>query len=256
MDKIIEIYKETKSIIKTSKILGLSREYITKHLKSNDIDVINYQNISRLDENIFEVINTEEKAYWIGFLYADGSVEVNKKGSIKIELTLQKEDLNHIIKFKTFLNSSHKIAYREKQKAYRISFRSKKLGSDLINKGCIPNKSLILKFPEENVVPNYLIKHFVRGYIDGDGSIQQRKFLVDHTPIFILSFIGTKEFLEALINKMNWKKLTLFRKNNTTNNTFQTQYESLEVRNMLDYLYKDSKISLDRKYKIIYLLPS
>lgn len=45
------------------------------------------------------------------------------------------------------------------------------MANDLINLGCIPRKTLVLKFPNESTVPKQLIKHFIRGYMDGDGCI-------------------------------------------------------------------------------------
>ena len=45
----------------------------------------------------FDKINTEEKAYWLGFLYADGSISSKED---KIELGLAEKDLHHIEKFK------------------------------------------------------------------------------------------------------------------------------------------------------------
>ena len=63
----------------------------------------------------------------------------------------------------------------------------------LKEKGCVPNKSLILKFPDSVIFSNKdLIRHFIRGYIDGDGClcITQNKC--------ILSILGTQEFLSDL----------------------------------------------------------
>lgn len=54
---------------------------------------------------------------------------------------------------------------------YRLACYSKKSYTDLINKGCGINKSLILKFPDETQVPQNLISHFIRGYFDGDGCV-------------------------------------------------------------------------------------
>ena len=93
----------------------------------------------------FEKIDTEEKAYWLGFLYADGSVGSKED---KIELGLAEKDLKHIEKFKTFMNINNKISYREKTKSYRMSFRSAQCKQDLINKGCVPKKIIDFKFPK------------------------------------------------------------------------------------------------------------
>ena len=92
----------------------------------------------------FETIDTEEKAYWLGFLYADGSVGSNDD---RIELGLAERDLHHIEKFRDFIGINNKISYREKTKSYRYAFKSQNCKQDLINKGCVPRKSLILKYP-------------------------------------------------------------------------------------------------------------
>ena len=142
----------------------------------------------------FEKIDTEEKAYWLGFLYADGSVGSKED---KIELGLAEKDLKHIEKFKTFMNINNKISYREKTKSYRMSFRSAQCKQDLINKGCVPKKSLILNFPNENQVPKYLIRHFIRGYFDGDGCFSRQLHNIIVSPT--VGFIGTKDFLEKIL---------------------------------------------------------
>ena len=116
--------------------------------------------------NHFEKIDTEEKAYWLGFLYADGSVGSKEN---KIELGLAEKDLSQVEKFKQFIGLDNKISYRKNTKSYRSSFRSQKCKQDLISQGCVPKKSLILTFPTEQQVSHSLICHFMRGYFDGDG---------------------------------------------------------------------------------------
>lgn len=115
----------------------------------------------------FEKIDTQQKAYWLGFLYADGSVSLKED---KIELGLAEKDYKQLEKFKNFLGITNNICYRPKTKSYRLSFRSQSCKRDLINKGCIPKKSLILQYPTFDQVPFYLMKHFIRGYFDGDGT--------------------------------------------------------------------------------------
>ena len=92
------------------------------------------------------------------------------------------------------MNINNKISYREATKAYRMSFRSDKCKADLINKGRVPRKSLILKFPTEEQVPRGLIRHFIRGYFDGDGWFS-------NTPsCFQVGIIGTEDFIKGFLN--------------------------------------------------------
>ena len=189
----------------------------------------------------FEIIDTEEKAYWLGFLYADGSVGSKED---KIELGLAEKDLKHIEKFRDFMNITNKISYRENTRSYRISFRSSKCKQDLINKGCIPKKSLILEFPNENQVPNNLIKHFIRGYFDGDG------WFTNTENCFQVGIIGTENFIKGFlntvenINKEN-KIFNVHRENGAKRYIFGAYND---VLNFLNWIYKDSHIYLDRKY--------
>lgn len=54
----------------------------------------------------------------------------------------------------------------------RIQISSKTLTADLLKLGCTPRKSLTLKFPNDGIFKsNDLIRHFIRGYFDGDGSV-------------------------------------------------------------------------------------
>ena len=189
----------------------------------------------------FEKIDTEEKAYWLGFLYADGNVS---KSEDKIELSLAEVDLKHIQKFKEFMGIENKICYREQQKAYRISFRSQSCKQDLIDKGCVPAKSLILKFPNEEQVPKELIRHFIRGYFDGDG------WFTNTEKCFQTGIIGTKEFIEGTFKYLEENNIKttckIFNKGNVFKYNLNSYYD---VKKFLNWIYKDSNIYLDRKYE-------
>lgn len=127
------------------------------------------------DEDYFENINTEEKAYWLGFLYADGYIQNNiSTCQFRVKLTLQQNDVDHIKKFAECLNSNNPIRdvhIKMNNKEYvakQISIYSHKMVADLYKLGCVQGKSLILKPP---TLKNDMAKHFIRGYFDGDGSI-------------------------------------------------------------------------------------
>ena len=190
----------------------------------------------------FEIIDTEEKAYGLGFLYAYGSVGSTDN---RIELGLAEKDLTHIEKFKEFIGVPNKISYRSQTKSYRYMFKSIPCKEDLIKQGCVPKKSLILKFPTEQQVPNYLIKHFIRGYFDGDG------WFTNTEKCFQVGIIGTENFINGFLEKV--KGLI-----NTDNTIFEVHRKDgakryvfgnyKDVLNFLNWIYKDSNIFLDRKY--------
>jgi DNA-binding transcriptional regulator WhiA len=216
---------------------------ISKNIRKMGILTNPHGKIS-LNSDIFEKIDTEQKAYWLGFLYADGSVYKDSKGHYRFELGLQQRDLEHIQKFKKFINSRHKISYRENTKSYRISFNDSKFCNDLITLGCVPKKSLILKFPTEAQVPKKLIRHFIRGYFDGDG------YLSKPPKQLTLDLLGTEEFLDCLLTHVDSTKKTLKKDKRHLNNTFKFSLCGNNARNFLKFIYKDAIVFLERKKEL------
>lgn len=240
--EILTMYEAGNSIRTISKIINIERHTISRILKENGYKIDNKKYHSK--ENVFEKIDSEEKAYWLGFLYADGYVS---KLNSSVELMIQDRDKEHLEKFKLFCESNHPIRYSEHiresgyvVKANKISIGSRKMHDDLIDKGCFQVKSLILKFPTEDQVPKSFIHHFIRGYLDGDGCIG-----IDNNSIFF-SIVGTENFLNGLqkIFKTN-------NKNHSGGNAFVYKVKgNKKALKILDYLYEDATIYLDRKYEI------
>lgn len=133
------------------------------------------------NEKFFEKIDDEHKAYWLGFLYADGYIEpIYRKDKIKafrIEIGLSIKDKNHLEKFLIDIDSNAPISYRKQmlgEKEYlscRVRINNTKICKDLMRLGCTTRKSLTLEFPSENILPSKYLKDFIRGYFDGDGCI-------------------------------------------------------------------------------------
>lgn len=222
---------------------------IDRHTFSNYLKSKNISTRKKISSNdtLFEKIDNEEKAYWLGFLYADGNVVYNiLKTEYRIELGLSIKDYSHIEKFKKFLNCNNKIKIRDKTKSCRIQICSKKMCEDLIKLGCFPKKSLILKFPNNNQVPEYLIKHFIRGYFDGDGCIS----IDNKKNTFSTSLLGTFEFTNYITKKYN-STLNKYH----INNTYTLRFKVKDALIFLYDIYNNSNIYLDRKFeKYNYLL--
>lgn len=241
----MEMYKRGKSTIQISKELGFDRYRFSQYMKRQGVYVSERPHKLLFSNNVFENIDTEEKAYWLGFLYADGCMRYDRK---MIELGLSIKDEGHLYKFRSFLNSKHKVSYKNNKlgKSCRISISDIKLYDDLIKQGCKPRKSLTLTFPTENQVPKYLHKHFIRGYFDGDGSITLTENTVG------INILGTREFLEGIklyVDILKNKTLYPLKYNKLDKNTYRIQFEGInDIRLFLEYIYKDSNIYLDRKF--------
>ena len=191
-----------------------------------------------INKDFFETIDSEEKAYWLGFLFADGYNDENRG---YIDVTLSPKDEAHLMKFKEAVSSEHPIT-KKKVGAYdavRLNFCSRKMSNDLANHGCVQAKSLILEFPTS--VPNELIHHFIRGYFDGDGSIVVN---LDKWT-FHTHLVGTERFLERVRLESGMTNTKLLRKGSVLTLTHGGRQNALKV---FKYLYKDATIYLERKY--------
>lgn len=229
------------------KMFKISRHKVADYLRDRGV-TINPHGKFGIDSKIFSIIDTEEKAYWLGFLYADGNVHKNKKGYYTIELGLKEGDVAHVEKFKDFLKSEHFIKYRSKTKSVRLIFSDQIIANDLIKLGCIPNKSLILKFPTEKQVPNDLIRHFIRGYVDGDGYISKRISKVSAKKSIVIDVVGTYEFLETMCKVLHLEFTKIIKKDKRhLSNTFSIGVYGENARNLGEFLYKNATIYLDRK---------
>lgn len=195
-----------------------------------------------LNHEAFVSIATEETAYWLGFLYADGCVMEKEQ---TVQLVLKEEDQAHIKAFRDFLSADYPISFDRKRNAVKLTVSSARLCASLIALGCTPRKSLSLTMP---ALPEHLAHHFVRGYFDGDGSA----CFVGGAPT--ISFLGNKAFLEQIKKVIDQDtnadgKLYPHYKTQVWYLIYRGQFKVPIVR---DWLYQNATIWLARKYTRLY----
>lgn len=205
------------------------------------------------DSNFFEKIDNEIKAYFLGFMYADGYV--NNKG---LKISLQEQDVDILNRFKKEIKFDGNLYFLERSKknpnwknVYTLSIYDRKIAQDLINKGCIQNKTFKIEFP--TFISHDLIRHFIRGYFDGDGYVGYR-FYKDKYLYIQSKFVSTENFCDEVIKLakselgINGYKETRHpeRNHNIRQLSFSGNKQSLKF---LDWIYEKSSISLNRKYK-------
>lgn len=195
----------------------------------------------KFDHDFFEIIDSEDKAYWLGFLYADGNVFDDYQ--TKVSIKLHERDESHLLKWQSAIKSCHRL-YRIEQNYLASVHYSRKMADDLIRHGCIPNKSLVLKFP---TLPNYLIRHFVRGYFDGDGCINIRKH--QKKPQVRVSFLGTEEFLNKIQNILGINNKMQLAGDNKLTRQFEVSGNKKAMK-IASWMYENSSVFLDRKKEI------
>lgn len=215
------------------------------------------------NEKFFKNIDSEEKAYWLGFLYADGCItrfyRNDKLKSMSLELTLQDSDKNHVVEFLKSLESNVPIQNKSigKYKASRVVINCTSMCRDLIDLGCTPNKSLTLTFPNDKILPSEHINHFIRGYFDGDGCVHysehdcynsQRGKSYNQTT-FVCSIVGTNEFLNEIKNTLSINGITSGKMTQKEGQkSFEIRiYGRENLKRFYDYIYCGSNIYMDRK---------
>ena len=262
IEDIIRLYTEEKmSINKLKPMFKLQHEDIKQVLIDNGIQPRSHRDSRKsydYDETYFSNINTPDKAYWLGFIYADGFITKREQGSPVFGITLaEQEPLDKINKA---MKSNKKIgvykktnSYSDKSIEYKLAFTSQQLVSDLEKWGCVENKTFKLKFPE--FLSEDLVPHFVRGYFDGDGSIYLHTQKANNKEYTMLGaqFSGIHDFLNEMIkhfNFLNEDEKCLYQDTRKQTDCWRIQLNSnLRALKLYHYMYKDCPmdICLSRK---------
>lgn len=250
---IVLPWKQGESLGKLSKKFNTTKEALSSQLKKLGYEVINKQTTIKFDDSIFDSIDTEEKAYWLGFIYADGNIKTTTKTTYRLTINLEIGDYKHLEKFNIFTKHSNfnvkTVKHGQECSWYACS---KHLWEILNSYGCTPCKSLTLKFPDESIfkesakyTKKELIRHFIRGYFDGDGCISYNRYKKELA--IRCSVLGTYDFISKL---KIWAELpdALIQERSTKNTYYNLKLDQTESIKFAKYLYENANIYLDRKY--------
>lgn len=239
VQEIIRKYEDGKSARQLGFEYDITDMVITSLLRRHNVFIRNRSDAKRtnqIKEDIFDTI-TEESAYWIGFILADGNVYHPKKRSKQLNIGLAERDWEHLEKFKKFIGSNKKLYYNNG--GVFISFYSNRIVEKLAEYGIVPRKSKIAKVPES--LKNN--RHFWRGLVDGDGWVNHNLLGLCGTFDVVSCF---KEFVYSVSNvvpRVNPQQ--------RTECCWEITYSAVYVRSILDVLYVDSCIFLDRKKLLV-----
>lgn len=224
------------------------------------------------NENYFENIDSEDKAYWLGFLMADGNVckpKDTRQGFIRI--TLQYNDIEHLEKFKRALNSNKPLYNYTRSsdgaKYASIQLSSQKMFDDLCKLGCVPRKSY--KNTWINLNNDELQRAFIRGYFDGDGTISKR-FEINTLYRVNIGIVGFSSNLKKFKNYLDESEIfgSIIIDNTREYNNGEPFGElkftnKKTAYNFLNFIYPENcsvylerKFLLAKKYKSLYNLNS
>jgi intein-encoded DNA endonuclease-like protein len=210
-----------------------------------------------------EKIDTQEKAYLLGFMYGDGTisnyVEKNNRIRFLTRISIHKDDENLIYSlhenFPFFNLGEYDFSKHNKNsgKQKSLAKSSKELYHDLLNNGVYPRKSYenkeMLKIPDIN---ENLISHFIRGFFDADGSIYIRAKRKNLITIEFCSVSKTFIYeLDSYLKSIDincWNINEKLPRGKSKQIVYQLVFiKTSEILKLIDFIYKDANISLQRK---------
>lgn len=211
-----------------------------------------------VDDTFFDEINTEHKAYWLGFLLADGYIVDSGHAKNSFGITLKSVDKSILEEFKKDLKTTYEVKDYQGHSNFngnnftveysRLLVRSKSICQKLKEYGFTTKKSYDAKFPL-SYVPENLLHHFIRGYFDGDGGFSKPGEKKWHT--YTMTFTGTIEIINdirKILGKENLKISKRYPERNN-NNASLAICGDFQIYKIGLWLYRDATIFLDRKYK-------
>lgn len=254
--EIIELYQnQNMSTVKIGKLYGCSHKKIAKILESYNIPRTGVgRRKYKINEEFFDKIDNQDKAYILGFLYADGCNYMPKQ---TISMSLQEEDFDILEKIRLCMENEHPLEYLDYsnkhdfgytyKNQWRMLIFSKHMCDSLNNLGMTPSKSLTLEFPK---IEKEFYRHFIRGYFDGDGSVYQRFVNENNKPV-ILTITSTSSFLEQIkqiISDELCIKAGIYDASNHNGITKVLSMTKGASKIFLDWLYADANLYMQRKY--------
>lgn len=249
-NKIIETYLENYSSQKTANIVGVSASYVYKFLKKEHNELLKKNNSIatgkprrkwKFNEHYFDEINAPNKAYILGFLYADG-YNYEKDGGLKIGIWNKDVEILDFISKELELKRPYEKC---KGQVLRLLAHSKYMSSILKKWGCGQAKTFKLVYPD--FLDKELHSSFIRGYFDGDGCI----YYLKHQATARLSYSGYIPFLESINKNLMEQIGTTNRKVypiNSNKGTGSLEYTRRDdIEKIERFMYGNSEFSLKRK---------
>ena len=257
-EKVIKHWKLNKDknrpITHLARECNVTPETYRKYLREVGYDPKGVVYKYKANRSFFNEIDSEKKAYWLGFITADGNITIKRGSYYILSISVAKKDKEILVKFLEDLEADFPIYSKYSPdpngsgkifEQFRVDISSKEICEGLIKHGCMPNKSLKVRIP--NLEDPYL-KHFLRGYFDGNGSIifNERRYLTVQVASSV-SFLN--DLIMLLESKLSITPKKIYRPKKAKNDKWGIwKCVTDEAERLLNYLYSDSTLYLERKY--------
>ena len=196
-----------------------------------------------LDIEYFKIIDSAEKAYWLGFLSGDAYATPK---SMTIGLSIV--DVDHLQKLRLALNCNNNLDYvvyhdlfKTEARFYRLQINDAKFAKYFLQ---YKDDKPILRIPR---IKSEYIRHFIRGILDADGCISVSDCISKSDKKIQLNFSGYKPLLEDIQQEIS-NSCNVYTKICKQGSIFQLHYAKSASLKILEWLYKNATIYLTRKY--------
>lgn len=230
---------------------GISEREYKKIILKNGGELNKKVNKYSFNEDYFEKIDTEDKAYFLGFIVADGCVRKSDKSNF-MKIKLKYDDYKILEDFIKYTAYAGGVYYHKNKKYCELTLSGVKMVSDLNSLGICQNKTMVVKYPD---IPKELEHHFMRGVFDGDGCIsihkkrEDSRDTTDRGQVNICS--GSRYFIEKYVDRLNEMCGITKNKIRCPKGTYNViDWGSFsDIEKFYDFFYKDATVYLERKKK-------
>lgn len=262
----VEMYNDGQSTVKIGDKFNRAPGTVKQHL--NKLGIVlrsNRENSKKYyveNDHYFDVIDSEDKAYLLGWMYSDGYIKKEQSPNSdyiaeRLGLAINDGDVQILELLRDKLKTNNQIYFYDTTSGYsadtrycRIIISNNNLVDGLMKHGVVYNKSNIIKAPID--IPYDMRRHFIRGYMDGDGSISISRGKNESLE-YAIRFIGTPDVIQWITDYFMENNLihrqTKYDRRHPKDKVIQSRWGgNNQVKGILDHLYNDSTYYLKRKH--------
>ncbi len=243
-ERIIALYQDGLDAPEIARQFGCHSSMVYYVLEESSIE--RREQVACDNPGYFDQIDTPDKAYWLGFIGADGCVTGNKY--LRLQIKLARKDRQHLVLLHKALKARRPIRDHEevslgKLRQYStLAVYSPRLAEALLRHGITRRKTRTLQ-PWDG--PANLMPHYWRGMVDGDGSVT-----INGNGVWI-SFVGSEAVVRGLLawaHEVCGTNATARQGTAGNRGYWVTQIGgTVMVRDVLWALYDDAPVALARK---------
>lgn len=264
LKRALEYYDKGMNVKSAARKARVGKNTLRDYLKANGLIRHSYtkRNIS-FDKTFFDFIDTEEKAYWLGFIFADGYVkhghdDHGKIDSMVLGIELSEKDEDMLVKFNQSISGNLEIKHRIRESRLRKGGKTSKMCSviacsthmceSLAKTGCIRNKTYDGYLNLDTLPTRDLRIHFMRGYIDGDGYVSGNHNCYD-MHIVVHNHNVMNALLRIMITDFDVIPRIKYESDDLGGAYRMHVSNKKDFFKFLDQLYHNANIMMERKYQ-------